>query len=221
MDGTLIVIPAYNAGATLRKLLSEIHRRYPTLDVLVVDDGSEDNTGREAAGSGVEVLRLEQNRGKGAALRAGFAYALTADYASVITLDADLQHDPAEIAGFMSIFERTDSLVIGVRARRRPMPPARRLSNYLVSLFCSLLAGRKLIDVQCGYRLLPVPLLRTLPLTGRRYELELELAIRAARSGSAIEELPVRTIYNRHHGFINPLADTLRFLKMCWQSLFW
>jgi hypothetical protein len=136
-------------------------------------------------------------------------------------MDVDLQHDPTEIGRFIEVFEQSRALVIAIRRRSGDMPLQRRISNFLVAWICSLLAGRKISDVQCGFRLIPISLLKLAKLTGKRYELESELVIRAGRARFPIEEITIDTIYNQSKSSIRPISDTLRFLKMAFQSLFW
>lgn len=221
MERYLIIIPAYNASGSIRELLQAIKTEHPGIDILVVDDGSTDDTLSVTQSVGTECLSFPENRGKGAALRAGFAHAIKASYEAVLTLDADLQHDPAEIGNLLTAYRGQRSLVLGVRRKEGAMPWQRRLSNSLVSCFSSALAGRWLRDAQCGFRLIPTELLSKIPLHGDRYELEPELVIKAARIGYPIAEARVKTIYNRNRSAIRPFFDTLRFLKMVFQSLFW
>ncbi len=221
MERFLIVVPAYNVTGSIRELLQTIMSEQPGMDILAVDDGSIDDTSSGAQSAGAECLSFPENLGKGAALRAGFGRAIEVDYDAVLTLDADLQHDPVEIENLLAAYRARRSLVLGVRRREGGMPWQRRLSNSLVSCFSSVLAGRWLQDAQCGFRLIPTELLRRISLRGSRYELEPELVIKAARSGYPICEVPVKTIYNRNRSSIRPFFDTLRFLKMVFQSLFW
>src|SRR4051794_34362341 len=94
---TLIVIPAYNEEAALPAVLDEVAATLPDVDILVVDDGSADSTSAVAAAHGVAVAPLAFNLGIGGALRAGFRYAVRKGYEQVVQLDADGQHDPAEV----------------------------------------------------------------------------------------------------------------------------
>ena len=101
MRKVLVTIPAYNGAGTLPELIGQIKRLQPSLAIIVIDDGSTDGTGKVAQAAGANVITQDRNRGKGEALKTGFAYAVAHDYDAVITLDADLQHDPAEIQRFL------------------------------------------------------------------------------------------------------------------------
>lgn len=221
MPETLVVIPALNAAATLPELIEKIQALGEHLTVLVVNDGSSDNTSGVAEAAGAVVTRHSENRGKGVALQSGFDYAVRQDFRYVITIDADLQHDPTEIPKLLSRRRFDNTIVIGCRPLAREMPLARRISNSLSSFMTSIFAGRHISDSQSGYRLIPVSLLRDLELSSSRYELEPELLIRVARKGCQIVDVEVRTIYNSSRSGIAPFRDTIRFLKMLFKSLFW
>ena len=123
------------------------------LPVLVVDDGSSDDTAERARAAGATVIEQRPNQGKGAALRAGFRWAIARDFDAVVTLDGDGQHDPKEIGRFVAAFEAArPDLVIGARNFRR-MPPLRRLGNSLGAMAFSWAVGRRIEDNQSGYRL--------------------------------------------------------------------
>src|SRR6187455_2146409 len=127
-DSVLALIPGYQAGPWIGRVVAA-SRAY--LPVVVVDDGSTDDTAAQAEAAGATVLRQVPNAGKGAALRRGFRHALDAGAAAVVTLDADGQHDPAEIPAFLAAYEAArPELVIGQRDFGE-MPPVRRLSNTL------------------------------------------------------------------------------------------
>ncbi|HBA91140.1 MAG TPA: hypothetical protein DCZ08_05065, partial [Anaerolineaceae bacterium] len=124
----LALIPAYNEG---NRVAPVVRAALAYLPVLVVDDGSSDGTARYALDAGAEVLYQQPNQGKGAALRAGFATALERGYQAVLTLDADGQHDPAEIPAFLAAYRRTSADLIIGRRDFTSMPRVRRLANTL------------------------------------------------------------------------------------------
>jgi glycosyltransferase involved in cell wall biosynthesis len=221
MNGILVVIPAYNVAGTLAELVGRIRLHRQPVDMLVIDDGSSDGTPVVAREAGSMTISHPTNRGKGAALRTGFEYAVRHDYDAVITLDGDLQHDPAEIDRFIAAWSGNDTLLVGARALNRSMPLPRRISNSLSSFLTSVFCATRIVDSQSGYRLIPVTLLRRAAFVSSQFELEAEVLIKAAKLGFRIEFLPVRTIYHSGKSWINPFSDTIRFLKMLLQSLFW
>jgi glycosyltransferase involved in cell wall biosynthesis len=211
----LALIPACDEAGTIGAVVEGV--RAAGLDALVVDDGSRDATAARAAAAGAIVLRHERNRGKGAALRTGFAHARRAGYDAVLTLDADLQHDPREAARFLDAAERTGAdLVCGSRAASwQRMPLLRRATNAAMSLLVSLLAGVRLRDTQCGYRLLGRRALERIEVGRDRFEVDSEIVLRAAEEGLVFAEVPVSTIYLPGRASrIRFARDTLRFLAL-------
>lgn len=220
---TLVVVPCKNVERTIGLLVRAVRGIGATLDVLVVDDGSTDGTGRAARDAGATVVRHETNRGKGAALRTGFAHALDRGYDAVITMDGDLQHDPAAIPAFLAALEAgSGDIVIGTRMRAvGGMPRIRIWTNRTTSRVVSRLAGRTIPDSQSGYRAMRTEVVRDLPLVTSRYDTESEILIRAGRRGARIASIPIESIYGSGVSHINPVVDTLRFLRLVVRSLFW
>lgn len=195
------LIPAYNAQGTIAAVVQRVKAMGGPEHgpVLVVDDGSTDATGSEAARAGAIVLRHAANRGKGAALQTGFAYALARGGQTVMTLDADGQHDPAEAEKLLAAAAaHPGSLIIGVRSFDPALMPRRsRIGNQISTFFISRFAGRLHRDTQSGFRIYPRRLL-TAPLRTRRFDTETELLLWAAKLGVPLCEVPIQTIYHGH-----------------------
>jgi glycosyltransferase involved in cell wall biosynthesis len=223
MEKILIIIPAYNASSTLFTLIEQIPPFIEREKILVVDDGSKDNTLDLANKSKVKVLQHIKNRGKGEALLTGFGYALDNDYDAVITMDADLQHDPQFIPDFLNKFTQTSpDIIIGTRKiELKTMPFSRWLTNNLTSIIVSVLGGAKVRDSQSGYRLISAKVLNKIRLVTKKYDLESELLIKAGRVKFKIDSVFISTLYPGSRSFINPLVDTKRFIKLIWRSLWW
>jgi glycosyltransferase involved in cell wall biosynthesis len=211
-DGVLVLIPAYQEAPRIAPVI-ELAAAF--LPVVVVDDGSTDDTAAVAERSGATVIRQQPNQGKGAALRAGFRHALGQGHAAVITLDADGQHDPGEIPAFVAAWERTASqLVIGHRDFRA-MPPIRRLANDLGQRTFSFAVGRHIPDNQSGFRLVGRDLMvRLLPSREDGFAFEVEMITTAIRSGMPIEWVPIRTIYQGEPSHIRPVRHVASFLRV-------
>ncbi len=223
-DRFAAVVPAYNAARSLPALLASLKLQLEPDCIVVIDDGSADETARAAEASGVRVLRHTVNRGKGAAMRTGFAELLARrDVEGIFTIDADGQHDPGEIPRFIEAFRsRGADIVVGSRmAEHRDMPLHRRATNHVTSAITSLLAGCSVDDTQSGYRLLRAELLRKLALVTSRYEIESEILIKGCRAGAKVVSVPIRTIYGEEKSAIHPVRDTLRFLALVVRSFFW
>ncbi len=205
------LVPAYQAAASLGDVLRRLAALENPPVVLVVDDGSRDATALVARQHGARVLSFAGNRGKGHALLAGFA-ALRSEFDAVVTLDADGQHPPECLPGLVRAAEAGADLVLGARARTPDMPFARRFANGFASGWATWLAGQRVSDSQCGYRLHSRRLLERTPLTPGRYEVETELVVRAARLGFRIAEVEVPTVYGEQRSQIHALRDVPRIV---------
>lgn len=209
-----VVIPSFNEEKNIGILLERIKEK--GLDVIVVDDGSEDKTYEECLKRKVTVIRNSINRGKGFSLRKGFKYAIERGYEIIITMDADGQHDPQELDKFIEKFNATKAdLIIGNRMQNpENMPFIRKVTNIVMSLVISAIVGRKIEDSQCGYRLIKADTLKKVKLRSIHYEIESELIFKIALIGGKIEQVPIESIYRREVSKIDPFKDTLRFMKL-------
>jgi glycosyltransferase involved in cell wall biosynthesis len=210
----LALIPAWNEATRIGPIV-ETTRAY--LPVLVVDDGSRDDTAAEAERAGATVVRHPQNQGKGVALMTGFAWALEHGYEAVLTLDADGQHDPADIPKFLAAHESgTGDLIIGRRDFSH-MPFPRSWANPFGSWLLSRVLGARIHDNQSGYRLYSRRLLEQADLTASGFEMEVEVIVQAMRKGMPIAWVDIRTIYGIGKvSHFHPIKDSISFLQMVW-----
>lgn len=211
---TLVIVPAFNSADTLPDLLPRI-RSYAD-DFVVVDDGSSDNTADIASELGVDVIKHNNNLGKGAAIKTGFAYALENGFDTVITIDSDCQHDPGDIPRFIQAYSQSGAdMIIGSRKQGKyGMPWPRRFSNWSTSRFLSMILKRNIEDSQCGYRLISGKLLKSISLISNRFELESEIIIKAVRAGFKIGFLPIKVDYRGNLlSHMRPFADTIRWCR--------
>jgi glycosyltransferase involved in cell wall biosynthesis len=210
--GVFALIPAYNEAERLAPVVVAAAARLP---VLVVDDGSRDATAEVAARAGARVARQIPNAGKGAALRRGFREVMALGARAAVTLDADGQHDPAEIPAFLAAWERTGAdLVIGARDFRA-MPPVRRLSNAFARAAFSWAMGRPILDNQSGYRLVSRRLMEAVLASHEAgFEFEVEMIACCAERGYGLSWVPIRTIYAGEKSHIRPVAHTAGFLRL-------
>lgn len=181
--------------------------------VIVVDDGSSDETASCARDAGAIVLRHEGNRGKGCAIRTGLALALEQSCSHVLFLDGDFQHDPAEIPILLRCAEQgVGDFVIGEREfNRKTMPAGRYYSNVIGSAILSRFIGAPVLDSQSGFRLVRADLLRRVTLTSSKYEIETEMLIKLVRAGAKVERVTVRRLrYEGAQSKIRPFRDTFR-----------
>lgn len=212
IPSVLALIPAYNEA---ERIVAVIEATRAQLPVLVVDDGSTDDTARLAEGAGATVLRQVPNQGKGAALRAGFRWALAHGYDAVVMLDADGQHDPAEIPLFLDSYrERGSDLVIGQRDFSQ-MPFPRNLSNRFGTWLFSWALGQYAPDNQSGYRLLSRRLIEaTLESREQGFEFEVEMIVTCVLEGYRLDWVPIRTIYAGEKSHIRPLPHIRHFMRI-------
>lgn len=212
----LALVPAYNEAEQIEDIVAGAKAYLP---VLLVDDGSTDDTADRATEAGAQVLRQMPNLGKGAALRAGFRWALERDYEAVLTLDADGQHDPDEIPNFLQAHRNSQAdLIIGERDFTQ-IPPIRRMANTLGRLTFSWALGQPIPDNQSGYRLLGRRLIEAvLDSDEQGFEYEVEMIATAVRRGYVLDWVPIRTIYSDESSHINPLHHVRNFLRMVWKT---
>jgi glycosyltransferase involved in cell wall biosynthesis len=205
------LIAAYNEERHIAEVVAGARRHVP--HVMVVDDGSTDQTATRAREAGAEVIRHDRNRGKGCALRTGLAAILGQPFSHVVFLDGDLQHDPAEIPKLLEqVRHGRGDFVIGERELARPAMPALRFySNVIGSRILSWLIGVDVADSQSGFRVIRSDLLRTATLTGRGYEIETEMLIKLARAGARLDRVTVHRLrYDGARSHIRPFRDTFR-----------
>jgi glycosyltransferase involved in cell wall biosynthesis len=211
------LIPAHDEAPRIGSVIEVAVGHLP---VVVVDDGSSDETAAVARGAGATVIEQRPNQGKGAALRAGFRQALADGAEAILTLDADGQHDPAEIPLFLAAWtaEPAPDLVVGRRSFRA-MPPVRRLSNELGRMAFSWSVGRPIPDNQSGYRLVSRRLAEaTLASDEPGFAFEVEQITTCIRMGGVIAWVPIRTIYSGAPSHIRPLAHLREFVRIVRQA---
>jgi glycosyltransferase involved in cell wall biosynthesis len=208
----LALIPAYQEGARIASVVGAALRYLP---VVVIDDGSTDDTAAAAESAGATILRQRPNAGKGAALRAGFRYALANGAPAAVTLDADGQHDPDEITRFLDAFAaRRPELIIG-RRDPRAMPAIRRVSNVLGGVILAVALGRSVPDNQSGYRLIGRTLMGALLESDESgFEFEVEMIARCIALGLPMDAVPIRTIYEGEPSHIRPWRHFTHFLRI-------
>ena len=189
---TLIIIPAFNEAATIGRVVAGALAHGP---VVVVDDGSTDDTAARAEAAGAEAIRHPRRLGKGQAIRTGLAAASVRGARSVVTLDGDGQHDPADIPRLLAAAEaQPGALVIGGRLGESGGFVRGRLNAVRVAgFFVNWVTGLHVEDTQSGFRLYPLPLVRELPTRRGGFVFETEVLIAAARRKSTVCEVAVRT----------------------------
>jgi glycosyltransferase involved in cell wall biosynthesis len=190
-----VVLPCLDAAPTVGEV---VQRTRAVLDeVIVVDDGSTDASADAARAMGARVVRHPENRGKGAALLTGFAEALDQGFTHAITLDADAQHDPADIPKLLAAAEAEPrAVVVGARDFNTPhVPGASRFGRRFSNFWVWLETGTRLSDTQSGFRAYPLRAVEDLDLSPSRFEWEVEVLVRARWAGLPVREVDVRVHY--------------------------
>jgi dolichol-phosphate mannosyltransferase len=202
---TLVVIPTYNEAETITALLEAVRAAAPAVDVLVVDDGSPDGTGKlaedVAARLGqIEVLHRERKSGLGTAYRAGFAKGLAQGYDAFVEMDADFSHDPVALPGLLEVAEEYE-VVIGSRYVPGAAIPNWTLARLALSrggnLYASMLLSLKVADATAGFRVYRRSALERMDYATVRadgYGFQIEMTYRARRAGASIREVPITFI---------------------------
>jgi len=209
------IIPAYNEEKHIGDVVRRTRQKLD--DVLVVDDGSADETAERAREAGAEVIMHEQNRGKGETIKTGLRHWQDRQAEFVIILDADGQHRPEEIDHFVNAAVSSDEpkLILGTRMNDlSSMPIVRRIVNRWMSDRISAVCGQKIPDTQCGFRMVHRQLIPELLGGAARFDYETEMLIVASRKGFRIASVPISTVYSDEVSSIHPVRDTIRFFKL-------
>jgi glycosyltransferase involved in cell wall biosynthesis len=207
-----VVIPAYRAARTIGPVVARVHRAAPLAPVLVVDDGSDDDTAERARAAGAAVASHGMNLGKGRALATGLDAALALGTRWIVTLDADGQHPPEAIPSLLApLAAGTADLVIGARSHTADvMPAGRRLTNGLSSALVRRATGAHVPDSQSGFRAMTRQVADAVRPAGRRYEYETEFLFAAAAQGFRLGAVDIPTVYEGEESHFRHVRDTLR-----------
>ncbi len=209
----VVVIPAYQAAATIRDVITRTQATLPSAQIIVVDDGSTDGTGDAGRGTHTTLITHPRNRGKGAALRTGIREATARGASVVVTIDADAQHPPEEIPRLMQpILEGRSDLVLGARKRDQAMPISRRFTNWLSATLASRIGGQPVRDAQTGFRAFTREVAERVQPAGNRYEYEANFLLDALRAGFRVVSVDVPTIYGARSHF-RAWGDTWRMAR--------
>lgn len=191
-----VIIPTYNNDKTLEGVISGVGKI--TRDIIVVDDGSTDNTSRILKRFDyLPIVSYPINKGKGYAIRKGFELAISEGFNYAITIDSDGQHNPEDIITFLTRIEDEPGIMItGDRnLADKKLPGGSRFANWFSNFWFKFLTGIKLKDTQTGFRLYPLDRIKEMRFFTRKYEFETEILVRAAWKGINIESVPVRVYY--------------------------
>lgn len=189
-----VVMPAYNEESSIGEVIDGLHRQGFS-QLIVVDDGSKDQTGRIARSKGAEVVTHDRNRGLGSALRTGFREARNKNAEIVVTFDSDGQHDPKAIPKLLDALNDSN-LAIGIRYRSK-MPWNKRLGNSILDVITRLFGG-PLTDSQSGFRALDRVALKNIRIRSNLYEVSSEILIQAREKNLKIKGVPIQGIFTEY-----------------------
>lgn len=186
------VIPAYNEERTVGEVVAEV-RKYVD-EVVVVDDGSSDSTHTEAKKAGARVLRHAANLGLGGALKTGCEYAVKKGASAIVTIDADLQHEPEEIAKLLKALSEGCDIVFGSR-NLKSMPMIKKMGNFAIYLASKLIFGSEIKDTQTGFRAFTRDAYEKIKWSSSGYSVASEIAVNASKHKLKYREVEIATIY--------------------------
>jgi len=202
----IAAIPAYNEEKYIGTIVLKT-RQYVD-EVIVVDDGSTDNTSNVASLAGATVIRHDKNKGKGATIQRILAEARKKNPDILVLLDADSQHNPSEIPALIKPIMSSDfDIAIGSREQQRSnIPRYRRIGQKVLSYSSRILSGKKVTDSECGFRALSSKAIAELKLKQKGFAIETEMISAATKRGLKIMEVPISAIYTKDGSTLNPMS---------------
>lgn len=213
MNDVLIVIPTYNNSKTLRHVTQQVIDT--GLDLLIVNDGSDDGGPESLEGLAVSIINFPENRGKGAAILAAAEWAERNSYNYIITIDADGQHDPGDLPQFFNILDKSPlSIIVGTRDfSKSDVPSSSRFGRWWSNLWFRISSGCSLPDSQSGFRAYPVKVLRFVKCYGSRYDFEVEILVRSVWAGVEVKPVDISVTYTeetKKASHFDPFWDNFR-----------
>ena len=211
-----IVIPAYNEEGHIKTVIESVLEAYPDEHIIVVDDGSTDNTYTEASTLPVTTLRHVINLGKGAALRTGARYAQQQGDDYIIFMDGDGQHSLNTIPDLLQGLE-THDLIIACREFNKDMPLMSKVGNTFFTAFSKILFNLDIPDTQSGFRALKTKVLDKVMWKTNHYAVETEMLVEAQLNNVAITTVNTETIY---HDDVKG-TDPIHGIKIALNMIYW
>lgn len=188
-----VIIPAYNEGEKVAEVIAKV-KNY-TDKIIVVDDGSVDDTYTFAKEQGATVLKHKVNLGKGAALKTGCDYALMKGAEKLVVIDADGQHQPEEIPTFLAELDNND-IVFSYRKEAKVMPFVLKFGNTIINTILRKISGGQIKDSQCGYRAFTAEAYKKVRWDSSDYYIETEMIIKTSKHKLKYSQIPIETIYS-------------------------
>ena len=187
-----VVLPAYNEGNKIKEIIDEV--KVYNKNIVIVDDGSKDETVNQAKNTGAIVLKHIVNLGKGAALRTGCDYAIKSGAKNIVVMDSDGQHKASDIPRFFDVLKSND-IVYSYRQGSGKQPGILKFGNLFINNTLKFLFGAKINDTQCGFRAFTSEAYKKINWDATDYYMETEMIIRASRNKLKYEQIPIDLIY--------------------------
>ena len=213
---TAVIVPIYNSSKYLEELFKKISEFFPAKSVYAINDASTDNSAKICELSGVNLINIPINKGKGNALNVGFKEAITDGFNFAFSIDSDLQHKPKDFSGFLEKQNNDEiDLLIGRRIfSNKKMPFMRFCSNSITSKIVSIITKQKILDSQCGFRLYNLDSIKDFKFRTKRYQFETEVILKLAKAGGKTGFIDIETIYDGQKSYISHLRDIKNFIEI-------
>lgn len=211
-----VIAPTFNNARTLSKVLDGVLKQ--TTDIIVVNDGSTDNTKEILVDySELTLIHLDQNKGKGNALRLGFKKALDLGFDFAISIDSDRQHFPEDIPIFTDALQQSEDkkiLLIGGRNMdHESVPKKSSFGNKFSNFWLWVTTGKTLTDTQSGFRLYPIKAMERIKLRTNKFEFEIEAMVKSSWKGIELKNVPIRVLYDESER-VSHYRPTIDFLRI-------
>lgn len=206
-----VIIPTFNEEKTIGEIVQKLKKLYPQYEIIVIDDGSTDNTYNIVSDIDVKVIKHPCNRGNGAAIKTGIRNA-TGDY--LVMMDGDGQHLPEEIPNLLKFLPEYD-MVIASRINNSALSRIRNIGNFLFNKFASLLSGEIIEDLTSGFRVMKKDLINNyISLLPNKYSYPTTSLLAFLKDGYMVKFIPINSIKKRTEGksSIRPIRDGTRFV---------
>ena len=208
-----VVIPAYNEHSTIEEVVGNVKKF--SKNIVVVDDGSQDETVKKAKQAGIPVLHHMVNLGKGAALKTGCDYAIREGADVLVVMDADMQHDPKDIPRLLEAIKDKD-MVFTYRQKSKSMPFVLRFGNVFIQLLTEVLFGVRVKDTQCGFRAFTKEAYEKIRWISNDYSVESEMIARVGKKKLRFTQIPIETVYVDKYKGTTPIDGVKIVLSMLW-----
>lgn len=208
--GISIVIPAKNEATSLRRLLPELRERYPRFELLVVDDGSSDDTREVCGACGARVVSLPYSLGNGGAVKTG---ARNASNDILVFMDADGQHSPEDVGRLLENLDESYDMVIGARGWKSQANAARGVANTIYNWLAAWMVGQRVDDLTSGFRAVRADKFREfLHLLPNGFSYPTTITMAFFRAGYPLRYVPIEASKREGRSHVSPLQDGIRFL---------